>query len=158
MVALFYFSILVTASFLIYSVKKSKGIPESLSATYYTLGSEGWMFQMVTGVLGLVLLPVWVEVSEPEHQWMAFLSCSGLLFVSSAPSFRIPLQGLVHYSSAIICCVCAIFWQIASGLWDVLFWFAFLGLMLTLQMKDKYMWWLECAVIGSLFCNLIRLV
>lgn len=157
MVALFYFSILVTASYLIYTVIK-QGIPESLSATYYTLGSEGWMFQMVTGVLGFSLFPVWVEVSEPEHQWMAFLSCSALLFVSSAPSFRIPLQGFVHYTFAVICCVCAVCWQMANALYDVLLVFAFLFGMLTLQMKKKYMFWLECAVIGSLFSNLMRLV
>ena len=133
-------------------------IPESLSATYYDLGNHGWMFQVLMLAMGVLLFPVWVSVSECGHEWMAFVACASLLFVAAAPAFRLPLVGAVHYGSAVVCCVCAVLWQIMEGLWDVTLWFGFVGGMLSLAWRDKWCWWLECAVVGSILCNLWRVV
>ena len=111
-------------------------IPESLSATYYDLGNHGWMFQVVMLAMGVLLFPVWVSVSECGHEWMAFVACASLLFVAAAPAFKLELQGKVHYGSAIVCCVCVVLWQVLEGLWDVTLWFAWIGGMLSLMMRD----------------------
>lgn len=37
--------------------------PESLSATYYTLGSRGWVFQVFVAAVASLLFPVWVEMA-----------------------------------------------------------------------------------------------
>ena len=151
------FCILVTVCYLCLSAWVTRGVPESLSATYYTLGSNGWLFQLVMMCIGFTLLPVWLELSDVRYQWMAFISCGSLVFVGSAPSFRLPLQGAVHYASAVLCCVCAVVWQVLVGLWDVTLFFAVLGGMLTLQFGN-YMWWLEVSVIASLYGNLWRIL
>lgn len=151
------FCILVTLAYLCYSAWVSRGIPGSLSETYYTLGDKGSLFQLTMVTVSITLLPIWLELSDSNLQWMAFLSCGGLMFVGCAPCFKLPLDGAVHYSSAVVCCLCAVLWQVFSGLWDITILFAFLGGMLTLQFGN-YMWWLECSVIASLFVNLIRLV
>lgn len=147
---------IICVAYLAYSMLK--GIPESLSATYYSLGKHGWVFQLVMAAIAFLLIIVWLPLCDGRHQWTAFLSCASLLFVSAAPAFRLSLDGAVHYTSAIICCVCAVLWQILEGLWDVTLWFAFIGGMLTLMWRDKWCWWVECAVVGSVFANLWRIV
>ena len=130
------------------------GIPESLSATYYLLGKQGWLFSVYMSVVSVALYVTWFPLCEPSYQCLPFLSCASLLFVAAAPAFRLELEGRVHYGSAIVCCVCVVLWQILEGLWDVTLWFAWIGGMLSLSMKDKWCWWMEVAVVGSLIANL----
>lgn len=151
-----YFNILLVCAFLSFCVWKIKAVPSSLSETFYSLGADGWMFQAVMIVVGISLCPVWINISSEKFQSLAFLSCSGLMFVGSAPYFRLPLHGLVHYSSAFVCCVCAVLWQIFEGLWDVTLLWGWLGGMMSLMWRDKWCWWVEIAVIGSLFSNILR--
>lgn len=150
------FNILLVVGYMILSVCMTKGIPVSLSATYYTLGRWGWVFQAVLSITGFCLLPVWIGVTD--FTFLAFLACSGLLFVAAAPAFRLRLEGAVHYSSAVVCCVSAVVWQVLDGLWDVTLFWAMFGGMLAIQWREQYMWWIEVSVIGSLFSNLIRVL
>lgn len=138
------------------SVAASGGIPDSLSSTYYALGRKGWLFQMALWAVSFTLLPVWMETASDRYGWMVFLSCASLSFVASAPCFRMELEGKVHYVSAAVCCVCAIGWQIMEGVWDTLLLFGMLGFMLTLSDRSKWCWWTECAVVVSLYANLVR--
>lgn len=147
----------VAAVYFVYVAIACKGIPESLSATYYLLGNKGWLFQLVMGMTGLLLLPVWVSVSEECLQHLAFFACGGLLFTAVAPAFRLKLEGAVHYSAAVVCCVSAILWQVMEGLWDITLFFAILGWVCYLQWKN-WCFWLEVAVTGSVMANLWRLV
>lgn len=147
---------IICVAYLAYSMHK--GIPESLSATYYSLGKHGWVFQLVMFLLGFLLFLVWSQLGSDNHTFLAFLSCASLLFVAAAPAFRVSLDGAVHYTSAVICCVCAMLWQILEGLWDVTLWFGFIGGMLTIMWRDKWCWWVECAVVGSVFANLWRII
>ena len=158
MLAVFFISLGVALAYLSFSVGISGRIPCSLSATFYDLGSKGWLFSLCISTVALTLFPVWMGLSSDGTECMAFLACSGLLFVASAPSFKMELEGKVHYMSAALCCACAVLWQICEGLWDVTLFFAFLGGMLSIQFKEKWCWWLECAVIGSVYANLFRLI
>lgn len=156
MIALLAISLGCTLAYLCLSAAASGGIPVSLSATYYTLGKKGWLFQTALWTVSFTLLPVWIKTASDRYGWMAFLSCASLAFVASAPCFRMKLEGTVHYISAAVCCVCAVGWQIVEGVWDSLLLFGMPGLMLTLRDRSKWCWWTECAVIGSLYASLIR--
>lgn len=155
MLVVLFLTLAVIVIYLIYCLKT--GIPESLSSTYYKI-SKPRAFQLTMFIVGLGLLCVWVSFSEEFTQFLAFLSCAGVLFVGAAPSFKQELEGRIHYSSAIICCVCAVLWQIIEGLWDVTLWFAWMGLMLSLTDRNKWCFWLELSVIGSVYFNLLRLM
>lgn len=157
MSTLLIFSMVITICYLCLSAWVTGGVPESLSATYYLLGNKGWLFQLVMGMTGLLLLPVWVSVSEVGLQHLAFFACGGLLFTAVAPAFKLKLEGAVHYSAAVVCCVCAVLWQIMEGLWDITLLFALIGWMCYLQWRN-WCWWLEVAVTGSVMANLWRLV
>ena len=134
----------------------AKDIPESLSATYYALGGKGWIFQAVMASAGALLYAVWFPLCGDGNQWMAFLSCASLWFVAADPCFRLELEGKVHYSAAVVCCLCAVAWQVSEGLWDVTLFFLWAGGMLSLAWKDRWCWWMEWAVVGGLLANLWR--
>lgn len=131
-----------------------KGIPESLSATYYLLKEKGWLTQLVFILTGIGLLPPWMNESSESLQFLAFLSCGGLMFVGSAPMFRLPLQGAVHYISAVVCCVSAVLWVILMGYYPIVVCSSFLGLMGYVRWKQP-MWWIEIAVIGMVFASIL---
>lgn len=158
MTIIFAISMGISLALLSVSVSKAGGIPVSLSSTYYALGKNGWFFQILLAAAAGLLLPVWIESSEQGHEWMAFISCMGLLFVAAAPAFRMQMQGAVHYTSAAVCCIAAVCWQLVEELWDVTLWFAFLAGMLCLAFRKQWCWWLEAAVIASVYANLFRLI
>ena len=147
---------LVAMLFVFYALAKH-GVPESVSATYYLMGNRGWALQLVLALMAVCLYPVWFSVCRDGWTYLPFLGCASLMFVAFAPCFRMELEGAVHYSSAVVCCVCALLWQLVEGLWDVTLWFAFIGGMLCLRHRKEWCWCLECALIGSLLANLWRI-
>lgn len=157
MISLLTITTIISVAYLFYWVSTEDRTPESLSATYYLLGDKGWVFQVVIASVGLMLLPVWVSVSETSTQHLVFIACGGLLFTAAAPAFKLKLEGAVHYSAAIICCTSAILWQIMEGLWDITLIFGLLGFTLYLQ-HDKWCFWLEFSVLCSVLSNIWRLV
>lgn len=157
MISLLTIASIISVAYLFYWVRTEDRTPESLSETYYLLGDKGWIFQVVIALVGIMLLPVWVSVSETATQHLAFVACGGLLFTSVAPAFKLKLEGAVHYSAAIICCASAILWQVLEGLWDITIVFGLLGFTLYLQC-DKWCFWLEFSILCSVLSNLWRLV
>ena len=125
------------------------GIPRSLSDTYYLLGKRGWMFQCVLGLFGGLLMPIWLDVSSENTQFLAFFACAGLLFVAAAPCFKIDIEGKVHYISAVVCCVAAFIWQIVEMCWLLPIGSLALALGATVITKGKLFWWIEMAILVS---------
>lgn len=154
MTALLIYAIVVCTVYMVYAVCAKRGVPESLSATYYDLKEEGWLFQMVVITCGMALMPVWLTVSEESYRYLAFLACAGLIFTGFAPAFRLRLDGMVHYGAAIVCCVSAVSWVIAMGMYPIVLYWAFAGWLSYLRLGN-FMWWLEVAVMGSVFMALM---
>ena len=125
------------------------GIPRSLSDTFYLLGKRGWLFQCVLGVFGGLLMPVWLDVSSDNSEFLAFLACSGLLFVAAAPCFKVELEGKVHYTAAVACCVAAFAWQIVEMCWLLPVSSLALALGAAWMTKGKLFWWVEMGVMVS---------
>lgn len=147
---------IATICYLVYSVKVMEGIPESLSATYYGLKEDGWLFQALCIGMAFGLLPIWIESCCGEYEYLPFLACGSLGFVGIAPSFKLKLEGMIHYSAAVVCCVSAVLWQVFEDLLDTLLFFSFVGCMLYLQYK-KWCFWLELAIIYSVIFNIWRI-
>lgn len=145
--------VIMTVGYLCFSVRVSDGIPESLSATYYTLGKRGWLFQALVISVGFMLLPAWINESDEGLEWLAFLSCGGLVMTGLAPAFKLRLDGAIHYTSAIVCGIASVAWVLLSGMYPVVIWWAFIGWMLYLQF-GQYMWCIEVAVIGAVLTSL----
>lgn len=146
-------SFAIIFSYLIFTIVKF-GIPRSISDTYYLLGSKGWIFQIALALTALSVLPVLLELSSDNTQFLAFLSCAGLLFVSTAPMFKFKTEGVVHYISAGVCCFGLLLWQIFNSSWITPASCVFLACIPMLKDK-KYIWWLEIATIVSSYISMI---
>lgn len=130
------------------------GIPYSISDTYYLLGKHGLLFQLALAATAFTAMPMLIDNSSENTKFLAFLACSGLLFVAAAPLFKLELEGKVHYTSAVICCVCLVLWQVFNTSWIVPL-VAFALVLIPMLMDRKFTWWLEIATIVSTYASLI---
>lgn len=97
MLDLLFLSISVFIVYLAYVLFNIKFVPISISDTYYQLeniGKPKWLFQLCMFLIGAFLLPCWLNISPENIQFLSFLSCGGLFFVSVAPAFKLPLEVL----------------------------------------------------------------
>lgn len=143
------FLLFTLSAYLCYTAWVGRSIPESLSATYYMLGKRGWLFQVMMAFTAVILLPTWLDVTPDEWQFLPFLSCGSLLFVAVAPAFKLRLDGIVHYASAIVCGLSAVLWMFFQGYGDMFLYCFILALLFTLFCPKQYMFWLECGIVGA---------
>lgn len=144
MIVLFGYLALVVAKF---------GIPKSISDSYYLLGNRGWMFQVTLFLVAFSVMPTLIDKSSEDTQFLAFLSCAGLIFVGAAPFFKRQFDNKVHFISAAICCGGLVLWQIFNASWITPL-VCFLALLYPMFKDKKYMWWLEIATIVSAYVSL----
>lgn len=119
MIYLYIISLIILTTYIVYAVRMC-GVPWSLSDTYYQLKKRNrpaWLFQMAMIIPAMLLMPVWIDRSTDDLQFLAFLSCGGLMFVGSAPLFKEEFQGRVHYTGTVIAGLATILWVCLSGMW-----------------------------------------
>lgn len=146
-------SLALLALYLAYAISVIKSVPWSISDTYYQLEKRGrkkWLFQLAMIVPAMLLLPAWLECSRENIQFLAFLACGGLMFVGSAPCFKLELDGKVHYVSTAVCGISAILWTCLSGMWYVSLGMIAFAVVMGIC-YSKWMFWLECAAFASTY-------
>lgn len=119
MIYLYLISLIFLTIYIVYAVRMC-GVPWSLSDTYYQLKKRNrpaWLFQMTMIIPAMLLMPVWLECSTDNTQFLAFLACGGLIFVGMAPLFREEFQSKVHYAGTAIAGMATILWVCFSGMW-----------------------------------------
>ena len=142
------------------SIIKNKGIPVSLSDTYYMWPK--WVFPAIMWATGFTLLPCWLEITAGSSlQFLSFLSCAGFIFVGCAPNFRNDkgekkIHVIAAYTAAFAAMLSMAF---VTGPW----WFPFYCLLINLLMfykdiKTKYIFLLEWSVIQAVFCTVLHLL
>ena len=145
-------SLLLLTAYIAYAVIFC-GVPSSLSDTYYQLEKHGrkkWLFQIAMILTAFLLLPAWLELSSENTQFLAFLSCGGLLFVGLAPCFKMELDGKVHYTGTVVSGLSAILWIIFSGMWYIPLVAFAVAIFLMIKYK-RWMFWIECAAFLSTY-------
>lgn len=156
MIYLYLLSLILLTIYIMYAVRMC-GVPWSLSDTYYQLNKRGrpaWLFQMAMIIPAMLLVPVWLECSAGNLQFLAFLSCGGLMFVGSAPLFKEEFQGRVHYTGTVIAGLATILWVCLSGMWYLPA-VAFPVAGIIMLKYRKWLFWAEmaafvCAYVGVL--------
>lgn len=143
---------------------KAKGVPNSISATFYALAHKYW-FRFTMWATLILLMPAILEVSRPDTEFLAFLALVGMIMVGCAPDYvRDPFQHKLHVSGAIMCIGFSQAW-VAFNCWWVLLpvWLAYLsytGISIARQkegvfvyrfMKTKPMFWVEIASFTSTY-------
>lgn len=149
-------SIIIIIFFLSWAVMKF-GIPPSISDLYYKLESEkknsGWWFTGFCWAVVFTLMPPWLDTTPENYKFLPFLAGAGLLFVGSAPQFKLSLTGVVHYVSAAVCCVASQLWVIFSGYTIVTYACFMICLCLAYRYKNT-MWWIEIASFAATYITL----
>ena len=157
MVLLVIISLLLLVTYVAYSLKVIKNIPWSVSDTYYQLGKRGrkkWLFQLAMIVPAMLLLPAWLECSDENIQFLAFLSCGGLMFVGAAPCFKLELEGKIHYAATAICGISAVLWVCLSEMWYIPL-VAFIAAGILMYKYKKWRFWIECAAFVSTYISVM---
>lgn len=150
---------------------KGRGVPYSISATFYALAHKYW-FRFTMWTIPMLLMPGILEVSRPGTEFLAFLALIGMFAVGSAPDYaRDPFQHKVHISGAIMCVGFSQIW-VALNCWWVLLpvWVAYLiytsitiwrqkeGVFVYRFMETKPMFWVEIASLGATYSALAILI
>ena len=105
-------SLCVLAAYIAATCFMCKGVPKSISSTFYEL-KHGWIFTITLWVVAFTLLPTWLEVGNPYFQFLVFFSCMGLAFVGAAPHFK-TYEHDVHVYATAVCALSATVWVICN--------------------------------------------
>lgn len=91
----------------IISICKLKDFPKCLSETFYLFPK--WVFPLVMTLIGLTILPVWIELSEGSNfQFLSFLTCVTIILVGFAPDYKDNSEYTIHSICACIACIASI--------------------------------------------------
>lgn len=150
---------------------KGKGIPYSISATFYALQHKYW-FRFTVWLTPILLMPAILEVSRPGTEFLAFLALIGMIMVGCAPDYaRDPFQRKLHMSGAVMCIGFSQLW-VAFNYWVVLIpiWLAYIvytvvsiarqkeGVFMYRFMQTKPMFFIEVAALAATYLALTILI
>lgn len=93
------FGIISALIFAIYTaivIKKTGGIPYSISETYYRLENPKW-FSVCMALDGIAFFGSAVGRTPDTCQFLVFLSLIGVLIITLSPRFKEKKEGIIHY-------------------------------------------------------------
>lgn len=153
-------AVLLIAAYVAAVCAKSRGVPASISATFYTLKHKAWFLLAMCGTAGM-LMPAILEISKPDTEFLAFFACAGMLLVGVAPNFKDTFEGKVHVIGAFLCLLGSQLWVALNSPWCLLVWVVYLiGTLEEMRKKSfletKPMFWVEIfALLGTFLCVFI---
>lgn len=163
MIWLVVFSMVLIAAYVTAVCIKSKGIPASISATFYTLEHPYW-FMAVMWLTAGILMPAILEVSNDRTEAYAFLACIGMFIVGAAPNFREEFEGDVHTMGAIFCLAGSQLWVMLNCPWALAIWVVYLfGTLGEIRrgksfLETKPMFWVEIFAFLAIFISLFIII
>ena len=141
---------------------KNKGIPYSISETFYKLEHKAWFGISMLLTAGL-LMPAILDATPPSYQFTAFLACIGMMLIGIAPK-------PVHITGAVLCILFSQVWVLLTCPWMMLVWVAYLIYTALMMMKNwkgnfisaflltKPMFWLEITALLATYVTLFILL
>ena len=105
---------------------KFNGVPNSISASFYSLEHK-WWFRFTMWLAPMLLLPAILEVSKPNTEFLAFLAIVGMIIVGCFPDYandKFARRG--HQAGAIMTMVFSQIWVAFNCSWFLLFWLAYI--------------------------------
>lgn len=104
MIYLVAISLFIYISYNIYVIRRF-GIPKSLSQTSYLLlnyNKKFYFFSFLCISVGVLLWPVWCELSPKEISILPALALSGFILSGLTPLFHRSLEKPIHYISSVL--------------------------------------------------------
>ena len=146
-------SLLVFASYVGVMIYKTKGIPYSISDTYYILSNRYW-FGICMILPSLLLLPAALDASTENSQFLIFLSVVGMIVLGVSPNFK-GAHKKAHIAGAVMSLVFSQIWVGCNSWYWLLLWSGFIIYMVVSMkkhwtgnfisdfIKRKPMFWIE---------------
>ncbi len=96
------------------------GLPEMVSDTYYQLGRRwGWLFTAVMVTVAWLMMVAILDTGKGV-QCLAFLGCTGLMFVGVAPNYCDRDTYPVHKGGAMVAAIGCVGWAMSVNWWPTL--------------------------------------
>lgn len=115
-----------------FAMWKKRGIPDSVSEIGYVIPS--WAFTAWITLLGMLAMPMMMEVLTDSYQVVGFFAIVGLLCVASSPFYRTEEKAL-HYIGGGICALCATIVTMMVAKELLLCWLGYLMVMTVVRWK-----------------------
>lgn len=153
-------SIAIISLYILSVCIKQKGIPYSISATYYRLKYKFIFLMAMWGTAGF-LMPYILESSKTGTGFLAFIGLSGMAIVGAAPNFKEDFEGKVHTAGAIMSLVGSQAWVAVNNPEHLVIWVDYvlytIVYMLTSKgtfkerfLRTKPMFWMEVSALLSI--------
>lgn len=164
--ALTILSALIIAAYTIAVCIKCKGIPYSISETYYKIEHKMW-FGVTMVLTACLLMPAILEVTPDSYQFTAFLACVGMIMTGIAPNFREGVDRKVHTVGAVLCLLFSQVWVGLTCPWMLLLWIGYFayttgamkkhwnGNFISAFLLTKPMFWVEITALVATYVILI---
>lgn len=164
--ALTIISALLIAVYTVAVCIKFRGVPASISATFYKLEHKLW-FGATMVLTACLLMPAILQVTPDSYQFTAFLACAGMIATGVAPNFREGIEKKIHTTGAVLCLVFSQVWVGLSCPWVLLVWVGYLVYTVVMMVKNwagyftstfletKPMFWVEIAALVATYVTLI---
>ena len=145
---------------------KCKGVPYSISETFYRLEHKLWFGATMFLTAGL-LMPAILEVTPESYQFTAFLACVGMIMTGIAPNFREGIERPIHIVGAILCLVFSQVWVGLTCPWFLLVWIVYVIYTVVMMarhvsdralsdfLRTKPMFWVEVTALVTTYMVLL---
>jgi hypothetical protein len=167
MIWLIVISILIIAAYTTAVCIKQKGIPYSISATFYAIEHKGW-FRFTMWACPMVLMPAILDVSKPGTEFLAYLALAGMIVVGCFPNYKADkFQYRGHIAGATMAILFSQIWT-ALNFWPMLLtWLPYVGYTALSIAKEKEgtfwdkfyqskpMFWIEIAALLSTYFTVL---
>lgn len=108
-------------------VSIKSGIPYSISETYYRINHKKW-FTFVMLITAITLLPVALEYSPENNQFLIFLSVAGMGIVGLSPNFIYgeKSEQIAHYIGSGMLLIFSQCWVGCNLPWALTWWIVYI--------------------------------
>lgn len=166
MLTLTIISALIIASYTAAVCIKVKGIPYSISATFYALEHK-WLFGATMIITAGLLMPAILQKTPDSYQLTAFLACVGMIMVGAAPHFKEGLEKEIHTVGAVLCLLFSQVWVLLTCPWLLLVWLGYLAYTVVMMINKwngnfissfiltKPMFWVEITALVTTYVTVL---
>lgn len=115
-------SFLIIAAYTAAVCIKQKGVPYSISATFYAIEHK-WWFRFTMWACPMMLMPAILEASKPGTEFLAFLALAGMIVVGCFPDYKADkFQHRGHVAGATMAVLFSQLWIAFNNPWLLLIW------------------------------------
>ena len=153
-------ALILTIAYNAVAIIKNKGIPPSLSDSFYVFGGrDGWgyVFYVYLASIVFLLMPLMLDITPENWQFIAFIGVASLGFVGAAADFK-SHDRKTHVVSALLSAVFSLLWCLVVGVWQVALLSTGAAIVFAYTNPSSKVYWLEMGCFASVFITLFLIL